>query len=240
MTGPEWFIVAPPYTHASAGVVVLHRLCHKLRQLGLDTRMSTPGVNPAWDTPYCETPAADSVVVYPESIGGNRYGARRAVRWVLYYPGRIGDGTATYDPREMVVYYDERYRVGPGPVVTLSPIDATLFFDTGAPKQHDVMWVYKGDRTAAPWPSGHVVVITPRWPESRGATATLLRGARRLYSYDTCTSLITEATMCGADVMVPEAGRWARHRAEPLPFDWHDLSETRRLIRLAQAWFRLG
>jgi hypothetical protein len=239
MTGPGWFIVTPPYTHASAGVVVLHRLCHKLRQLGVRAVVSTPGVNPEWMTPWAEQPEPGAVVVYPESIGGNSFNAQHVVRWVLYYPGMIGSRATTYDPRELVAYYGEQYRVGAGPVVYMSPVDADRFFNTHAEKLMDVVWVYKGDRTAAPWPAG-AAEITLKWPPNRAATAALLRGARRVFSYDLNTALLHEAALCGAEVLVPRDGAWVQHVPEPEPFGWDDLTEVQRLVTITRAWFRLG
>jgi hypothetical protein len=239
MSAHEWFIAAPPYMHASAGVVVLHRLCHKLRALGVDAYVATHVVHPAWNTPHKLAPSPGAVVVYPESIGGNPYGAQHVVRYVLFYPGRIGTGTSDYDDQELVAYYLDEYRIGPGPRVYVSAVDGALFFDTGERKAIDVVFVYKGGRDAAPWPTG-ATPMTHGWPETRAATAELLRAARRVYSYDTHSAVLLEAQMCGAEVYVPCGGQWVRHMPKPEPFGWDDLTEPQRLVDIARPWFRLG
>jgi hypothetical protein len=235
MTAAEWYIVTPPYTHASAGVVVLHRLCHKLREIGREAFVSTTGTNPMWNTPHKPAPAPNGIVVYPESIGGNPFGARHVVRYVLFYPGKIGSGTTEYDPAELVVYYGDRFRIGPGPVVIIAATDASLFYDTHEPKTRDVVFVCKGDPSAAPWPGG-ATRITQWWPPTREETAALLRSARRVYSYDSCSAILLESTLCGAEVYVPQDGRWARHETPSQPFEWDDLTETRRLVEIAEQW----
>ena len=233
MTRP-WHIHAPPYTHASGGVVVLHRLCHKLRQLGVDAAVGTIDLNPLWDTPHRPDPLPGSIVVYPEINAGNPLGAECVVRYVLYFPGALG-GDVTYDASELVVTYRGVYCPG-APVVAISCIDETRFHSRD-PKTCDVVYLHKGGAEGAPMPRG-ALVMTDGWPKHRALSAALLRSARRLYSYDVHTAVTLEARMCGAEVYTPRGGAWVLddRTIEPLP-PWDDLTETRRLVAMAKERF---
>jgi hypothetical protein len=225
-----WFIYAPNYTHASAGVVVLHRLCHKLRAIGIDAAVSTPVT--AWGNPWRAAPGSDAIVVYPEITAGNPLCAARVVRYVLYFPGALG-GDREYDPNELAVAYHRDYHPT-APVISIAASDESLFYP--APKTHDVVYVHKGATDTAPWPVG-AFRMDSTWPVSREETAELLRAAKRVYSYDAHTAVIREALLCGAEVYTPKGGVWEHCAPIDAGTSWNDLTETRRLVALAEERF---
>lgn len=227
-----WFIVSPPYRHNSAGIVVLHRLCHKLNELGEEAFMSTSVCNPEWNTPFKAFPNSEDITVYPEIISGNPFNSKRVVRYVLYYPGAIG-GDKSYDSSEIVVYYDEVYRIGPGPIVTISALNTDELYNTHEKKVGSIVFVHKGDKLSAPYPKD-AMEITLEWPTSRKETTTLLRNAKRLYCYDLHSSMIHEALACGAEAYIPKNGEWVKYEETKKPPSWNDLTATKRLIELVR------
>lgn len=229
----NWFIVAPHYRHNCAGIRVMHRLCHKLNEIGETAHISTGITNPKWNTPYQEWPNPNDIVVYPEIIYGNPYKASRVVRYVLFYPGQNG-GDLKYDWSEMIVYYTKSYRISSGPIICISSVDESAFY--AGDKTNDIVFVGKGNKTTAPWPE-NAIEITGKWPTTRDETIALIRSAKRIYSYDICTSLINEGLLAQAKVYLPGYNKWILYdKPAPLP-PWNDLTETQRLINMVKEYF---
>jgi O-antigen biosynthesis protein len=234
----NWFIVSPPYRHTSAGIRVMHRLCHKLNALGENAYISTPKIEGTWNTPFKKSPEIDDIVVYPEITCSNPLNAKYVVRYVLYYPGFNG-GDKKYNNSELVIYYDEKYRIGPGPVIWISPVNEEMFYNTGEKKTIDLVFIGKGDRSSAPWPMS-AIEITSNWPKSRYETIELIRKAKAIYSYDIHTSVLIEAYLCEARIWTPINGIWGLYDWSNLTLlSWDNLTETKRLVDLTKAYFAL-
>jgi hypothetical protein len=242
----NWFIFTPAYRYNCAGIRVLHRLCHKLNELGEKAFISTPVAEGIWNTPFKEQPGPDDIVIYPEITHGNPLKVKHVVRYVLYYPG-VNGGEKKYDNSEMVIYFDEKYRICPGAVIRISTFNEKGFYDSGKNKTLELVFVGKGNRHSAPWPMS-AIEITSNWPRSRDETIDLLRQAKYVYSYDLNTSILIEAYLCKARIYIPVNGTWdlyqkIEHRGKDLYddgnklFPWEDLTETKRLIELTKAYF---
>ena len=107
---PNFLIAAPSYTHMSAGIRALYRLCHHLNVAGYSASVTPfPGGRidnlPNWITPLHEGSAGDSIVVYPEIVSGNPLNAGKVVRWALNNPGLLG-GDSFYADDEMVFVFN--------------------------------------------------------------------------------------------------------------------------------------
>lgn len=115
-----YYIVAPPYIRQSAGIRVLHLLCHALNLLGyrayialrptIDENVTHPGLcTPLLTTRVIEYDFLNGltpIVIYPETVPGNPLGASIVVRYVLNYPGLLG-GDTSYPESEICVAYSE-------------------------------------------------------------------------------------------------------------------------------------
>ncbi len=109
-----YYIYAPAYTQMSAGIRVLHLLCHWLNRKGQlayivpfqDTAdyTSLELLTPLLTREIADrhiSPDKSPVVVYPEVISGNPLQASSVVRYLLNRPGLLG-GDHTYSKTEMI------------------------------------------------------------------------------------------------------------------------------------------
>jgi hypothetical protein len=115
-----YYIVAPDYTHKSAGIRLLHQLCSVLNQMGYEAYVVTNKTNGELWTPRLteETKAAHylagkkPIVIYPEVVKGQPIGLGLPVRYVLNYPGLLGGGDKYYTENEVVFKFHPDYYSG--------------------------------------------------------------------------------------------------------------------------------
>lgn len=117
-----YYIVTPKYVRSSAGIKVLHLLCHALNQLGEQAYLV---IHPyVFDVakashPYLHTPLLDAarmrshledglcpITVYPETLSGNPFRAPLIVRYLLNFPGLLG-GDAQHPESELLWAYSD-------------------------------------------------------------------------------------------------------------------------------------
>lgn len=139
-----YYITAPRYIRTSAGIKALHMLCHALNRAGYEAYMA---IFPAWlgedrVSPDLLTPVLTPsiarrhrreglapIVVYPETVRGNPWGAYTIMRYVLNFPGLLG-GDHSYPPDEIVYGYSAVLAEAcgqPGKVLFVPASDATVF-----------------------------------------------------------------------------------------------------------------
>lgn len=235
MKNRPYIIVTPSYC-VSAGVRVMHMLCHELNSLGFDARLlltsniSPPGaplVNPELNTPIINGVFAEqweaindeAIVVCSDGLPGNPFNAKRVVRYIL---GREGEAVAE---GEFKLYYSRAFAADKStPVRTLYylPIDLNLFHPNHAPaRTQDMLWLGKGARFCTERPPG-AVDITYSWPPTRSELAEQLRRTRYLYSYDVVSATNLEAILCGAVVIVKHLSyhHWEWTRADMDEFEF--------------------
>ncbi|HEY4080083.1 MAG TPA: hypothetical protein VGM81_05255 [Burkholderiaceae bacterium] len=211
-----YIIVTPTYC-VSAGVRVMHSLCHELNSLGLDARLllttdlsrgSGQYLNPAFNTPVTHTQNPEwealkdeAIVIYTDGIQGNPLGAKRVVRYVL---GKEMP-KPTDDPSDFRIYYSRAFpvqRQAKHPTLFLFPVDLGLFNDKGVvTRDQDMRWLGKGAKYCVN-PEPNVVDVTYSWPATREDLAANFRRTRYLYSYDGLSCTNQEAILCGAIVIV--------------------------------------
>jgi hypothetical protein len=114
-----YYISAPPYVQSSAGIRVMHLLCHWLNRKGERAFIAPSSYAPKLINPDLLTPLLQPeivshhseqgvvpIVLYPETETGNRMNAECVVRYVLNTPGHLA-GDTTYGPLDMVWAYSE-------------------------------------------------------------------------------------------------------------------------------------
>ena len=214
---PAFLIVAPSYTHKSAGVRALYRLCYHLNAAGYFAAMTPIGRRiktlPDWPVAVYRGSVEDSIVVYPEVISGNPLKADKVVRWVLNTP------KALYSDEEMVFAMSPaqlptvgRYvskPLGSNRVQSLGLIDpAHIYPDPSIEKTLDCYFTHKGTAIRARWPLTNeanlrrIEDITP----TMASLGDVLRRTRTLYSYDHKSTILKEAVICGCRVLVVHEG----------------------------------
>ncbi|MBH9553885.1 hypothetical protein [Inhella gelatinilytica] len=212
-----YVIVTPSYC-VSAGVRVMHTLCHELNALGLDAKLlitsnlsPSPAemLNPALNTP-CINPIFErawprlqdeAIVICTDGFPGNPFGAKHVVRYVL---GKEMP-RETDNPEEFRVYYSKAFpaqRAGRHAVLYLLPIDLALFnANNVVERPQNMLWLGKGARFLKDTHEG-CIPITYSWPPTRPELAFHLRRTSRLYSYDAVSATNLEAVLCGATVVL--------------------------------------
>lgn len=222
----RFLIVAPNFSHRSAGIRALFRLCHHLNREGYPSAIiPMPGNSivdySPWDVFGYEGEIDDEVVIYPEIISGNPYKAARVVRWVLNDPGLLG-GDKYYADNEIVFAYDPqkinivntaiKTPIGLDRVLWVGVVDPGIIYpDSRVEKNIDCSFSSKGYSLSIQFPLDpslgvkRLEDITPD-AESLG---NVLRQTRILYSYDHYSNLLREAVICGCDVRVIDSdGVW--------------------------------
>ncbi len=220
-----YYVVAPNYIRASAGIKALHMLCHALNRAGETAYMVIHPFYPRPDRathPYLLTPLLDAarlqqhyddgvcpITVYPETVHGNPFGAPLVARYLLNFPGLLG-GTTSFPPEEICVAYSERIADAVPDVAStlfLPASDPALF--TLEPRQARAGTCFY----AAKYQEVHhgqlfeitrdSVEITRLRPDSQTpeAIASLFRSSELFYCYEN-SALIIEALLCGCPVVM--------------------------------------
>ncbi len=203
-----YLIWAPPFC-GSAGVRALYKLAAVLREHGQRVRLWSWGDTrqPGFDyAEHCTSQMREEdIVIYPETVKGNPLQIRNVVRWILFFPGRLG-GESCYPPSEKVFTWSEEYYAG-APKLTVDIIDRKLFFDAGLPRTRDCTFVHKGGKWKNLPELEGLTEITMQWPETREELAHLLQTTATLSSWDDHSAICAEAYCCGAKVrIITEAG----------------------------------
>lgn len=206
-----YYIETPPYRRSSAGIRVMHMLCHVLNRLGEEAYVFTSEVNPELNTPTVTEEVVrrhlqagrEPIVVYPEIVSGNPRRAKSVVRYVLNVPGLIG-GDKTFAETELIYAYGQNILPSNAPkdnVLFFPSVDTHLFNNRDNPldAQRQGILVYPGRHLNAlkEHPElAHGTVITATWPASRSELAALMRRSEMLYCFES-TAIALEAVLCG-------------------------------------------
>lgn len=214
----KYIIWAPEYMHSN-GVRCLYRLAEVLEERGYQAYIYTyyPKKHNKIKYIRCITQEnrKNDIVVYPEIVVGNPLGFQNVVRWILYYPGKLG-GEAQYDAYELPFTFNRIYSAQ-GDVFYLQTLDHKLFYRDATIKDEECYFVYKKGRWKDVPEFEGMTEINMRYPSTRKELAALLRRTKTLYSYDDCSQLLDEALLCGCDVkLVRENGFESYQPAIPL------------------------
>lgn len=212
-----YYIEAPAYRRTSAGIKVLHLLCHALNRVGENAYVYTNATNPALDTPTL-TPEIEAqhrqaglepIVVYPEIVPGNPRNAGSVVRYILNRAGLIG-GDQMFAPTELIFSYGRNIspsQADPDNVLFLPPVDSRIFnnLDNLHDKQRSGVLLYPGRYQAGlalyPDLAARATLITASWPETHEALADLFRRSEAVYCFES-TAIALEATLCGCPAII--------------------------------------
>lgn len=218
-----YYIVAPRYIRTSAGVKVLHLLCHALNRLGERAYLIIEpyfhpyyATNPDFTTPILTRrhiqrhfeQGLTPITIYPEIIRGNPYSAPVIVRYVLNYAGLLG-GDASFTKDEYCISYSKAIADSlPSSHQTIFiPVSDPTFFSPGIHAQREGACFYAGKHKY--FHKGRTLALTERAEEitrDRSDSQTpaqireLFRRSELFYCYEN-SALAIEAILCGCPVV---------------------------------------
>jgi hypothetical protein len=226
---PVYYVYAPRWIDSSAGIKVLHYLCHALNIRGQEAFVvltdvnvkSLPRVNPNLQTPILTKEQALShfqgkrnpIVIYSETVNGNPLNAANVVRYLLNYPGALG-GAINFPEEEFIVSFSEniarsyeKKTLSQKPnVLFLPPVDFSEF--TPQDTKESFQLVYAGKYRSfigAPPKVGNLpsieIMREGKDMQSRSEVKKLLSEARVLYCFEN-SSIITESILSGTPVIL--------------------------------------
>ncbi|WP_198972483.1 glycosyltransferase [Xylophilus sp. ASV27] len=213
-----YYIEAPAYRRTSAGIRVMHMLCHLLNRSGHDAYLyPTAATNPLWHTPLLTTQLVQQhaqagrrpITVYPEIVSGNPRNGTSVVRYLLNRPGLIG-GDTQFPASDLVFAYTQHLLPAgenPDHVLFMPPIDSSIFHNRNNPhdRQRKGWLLYPGRHAAGLEEhkdlAARCTLITSIWPASPQEMAELFRRSERVYCFES-TSIGTEAILCGCPAIV--------------------------------------
>lgn len=224
-----FYIYTPRWINSSAGIKVLHYLCHALNCAGQDAYLvlsdypskSSPRANGNLKTPILTTEQAHAhflsgrspITIYPETIPGNPLGAACVVRYLLNYAGALG-GESIFPAKEYVVafsqniakHYEDLNLLSGVPKLFLPPVDPAEFTFNREKKSFQLVYAGKyRSFVGSPAEVGDLPSVEifrdGKNMQSRAELKKLLSEASVLYCFEN-TSLITEAILSGTPVLL--------------------------------------
>lgn len=211
-----YYIYGLDYRQSSAGVRVLHYLCHSLNELGEEAYIFANSTSP-----YLRTPLLTEeimlrhasinrmpIAIYPEIVPGNPMQAPVTARWILNKPGHIG-GDAVHHPDELLFVYQQKYTPEGTKTYPLyiPAVNSRIFNDWNN--------AYEGKRQGACYYAhkflhfGGMLThhakgatsLCQDIPRSHEEIADILRRSEVLYSYEP-SAIVSEALQCGCPVVI--------------------------------------
>lgn len=196
----DYVIYTPKYC-ASNGVRVLFKLADELIKRGNNVYLfSEPsqGKDYKYINKLTKQLKNNAVIVYPEIVFGNPLGAKKVVRYILYYPG-VNGGDTKFDENEMLFTFNSEYYKN-ADLLSISTMDTSLFYCDETSKDINCYFINKGGKWKEIPEFKDFVEINMFYPATRDELAKLLRRTKTLYSYDRHTLLAEEAHACGCEV----------------------------------------
>ena len=202
MPKKDYIIVAPKYCKSN-GVRTLYRLAKGLEAKGYKVYVfAAPSdeINCNFISKVTKEMRKNAIVVYPEIVYGNPLGFQNVVRYILYYPGRLG-GQKEYFKNELLISYTAEFYKDVD-IMCFPCLDRNLFYKDDTVKDVDCYFVYKKGKWKEIKEFENMIEINPSYPKTREDLSKLLRRTKTLYSYDDCSLLLDEAYACGCSVKI--------------------------------------
>lgn len=207
-----YFIIAPDYRESSAGIQVMHRLCHLLNESGRQAWMVNCSVNPEWNTPVVSGKALREhrqrgglfTAIYPEVVSGNPHQAPMVVRYMLNQEGVINGNNLEANPDDAYFWYRPEFagKYAHPQLLNIECYDLELFKDDQPAKNCDILYLNRVPLDAVDFsilPAG-IEILTMRNPLTLQELAVKLKSARTLYSYEASGTALL-AILCGCPVV---------------------------------------
>lgn len=216
-----YYVYAPDYIRVSAGIKVMHLLCHYLNKAGEEAYVSTKETDTRLRTPLLteeilarhKAAGVEPIAIYPEVVHGNPFHAKSIVRYILNHPGLLS-GPKDFDASDMLVFYTSEYAITfdiETPMLMFIPtIDTSIFNNKNNPfdQNRKGRLIYPGRYIAAkeqhPELFDGATVITYSWPQDHKELSELLRKSEVLYCFAN-SAILSESLLCGCPVVLKES-----------------------------------
>lgn len=226
---PNFIIYAPPYKDDSGGIIVLHKLCHMLREMGHEAYLwpnqlgvrptlwkklrrsiikSVYVTNPEYNAPIASKSDfhANSIVVYSEVDYGNPLSAKNVTRWLLHKPG-FHTGIVNYGKDELIFFFDDYciepgYSVKPENKLFVLSLNSCYKNDGTEQRSGSCYMMRKGKGRPIIHDLTDSVLVDGL---SHRETAEVFQKSKYFYSYDELTLYSQYAALCGCiSVVIPD------------------------------------
>lgn len=216
-----YYIYAPAYRETSAGIVVLHELCHALNVRGYEayvvgtievaSNLNTPLLTPAIMDRHLQNGLVP-IAVYPEVVSGNPINAQVCVRYILNKIGFLTGRSMNEGADDLFFYYTDNFlgdRKKEDADFLFLPVISPDLFKPDPSKERTKTFVFqyrfpleKIDFSLFP-PDAELISMAN--PVSLPELAAKLQTGKVLYSYE-ASGVCCEAMMCGCPVIYMHEG----------------------------------
>lgn len=201
-----YYIWSPSYTDKSSGVKTLHFLCHALNESGYVAQllpyMQGCGGEKYFVNPNLNTPVAtmsgefeNPIVVYPDIIRGNPFGAKSVVRYLLAPRGAYG-GDKIFPETDQI--WGALPSIAEN-VLRIPVCDPEIFYDIGDVRKGSCFYSHKYEMHGNELLD--IAKDSKRLEGSQEEIAEILRTSEVCYLYEV-SSILTEAALCGCQVVL--------------------------------------
>lgn len=245
---PLIYVFAKDYKPLSGGARSLHLLCHHLNRAGFEAYLASPHNRPITTNPDLTTPCLtsalqakhksegrESIVIYPQIIGGNYLQGSIVVRYLLHKPGLSGHSAlATFQPDDLYFSFAPEHVIrGTRSFDLFLPlVDHATYFPPPEGAARDGFVVLFGRRVApdrGTFPSwlAPLRLVSKEAPIPPVELAELYRTSRAMVTFERSTA-IYEAELCGCPVICfpeehfEEAAYQPRFKGLGLVWGWNE------------------
>ena len=236
-----YYIFSPQYSVQSAGIKVLHYLCHYLNLAGFPSFMVYKKFRPKYNlNPNIISPPLDinvinchkynninPIVIYPDIAKKKYFGETTFFTYLLNYPGLLG-GSSNFEDSENIFVYSKKIGQKSSKnfhVLFMPVINTQVFYeDKKIVRDNNLSYFYaskyryfhKGEVLDI---TNKSIEITRNLPDSptQKQIADCLRQSNFFATYED-TSLITESILCGCPVMLIKNNYF-----DGIPLAYHEL-----------------
>lgn len=244
MKNYNYILFAPPYDENSGGAIVIHKLCHRLNEMGHEAfiwpfkRKRYPSfrkkisiwlkganflTNPEFDTPIAKSTDIHekTIVVYPEVVDGNPLEHNQVVRWLLHKPGFHTNKEPNYSDNELFFYFqphfaDDRYVIDPDNRLFITHMyEGYNLKNTSVSRSGSCYLMHKGNGRKLVHDQSDSIKIDGL---SHTEIAKIFKKTKYFYSYDEFTMYSVYAAISGCiSVVIPESFKSRKEWVENNP-----------------------
>lgn len=210
-------IASPPFSTNTGGILVLHKLCSILTDLGYDvyiTNMTSNNlgysINPKYNTKILslnEIDTENDIIVYPDISVGNEYNVKKCVRYILYHP--YEERHITWGNNDFWLYYRDFFYDGIREKNILEIVESNVNYFKNINVNRDINSCFLVKKGAY-----YLELLTTSHPSdaielmSHGSMEyyfDMFNKCKRFYCYDNETYLSEIAAFCGCEsIIVPK------------------------------------